>query len=368
MDNYCYDSHTITTKLIEMAVRKAIDQQVTKRAFFEVRTLSNRVEVTLQNADQIFKTFDSLTANINGAPYQFVKGGPDIIQIPKAEAYVVGNRTRYNAANAVAGPEHFTVTARGSGTADNRNEARNARLMNFSTNLMVVVDEVIETPPSVIANIGAKPVSHFQDTIEFELSLKEAVNVLGVEVEFEVEGAMLAGAGFEALNGFTDIAPIDWTDNGDGTWKGSVVFGAPGGYGFTAEGPVTVAKFLFSSLGLLGDASLKITKLEVSGYDPDAEKGKGNVVFFNVDIETGLAVTVLYNKYDLNKDGFVDLLDLGIMLMYVGLKETDEAWGVSKVNDSKGRPIFAKDCDVNGDGEVNMADLVELLVNFGLNV
>jgi len=55
------------------------------------------------------------------------------------------------------------------------------------------------------------------------------------------------------------------------------------------------------------------------------------------------------------------------MLMYVGLKSTDAEWHISKTVDSFLRPIYAKDADVNGDGEVNMADLVELLVNFGLN-
>ena len=232
----------------------------------------------------------------------------------------------------------------------------------FEGGMTAYENSIAVSVPTVIASIGAKPTAHFQDTIAYELALKEAVNVLGVEVEFVVEGAMLAGAGFEALNGFMDIEPVNWTDNGDGTWTGAVVFGAPGD-GFTAEGPTNIAKFLFSSTGLLGEANLTITKLAVTGLDT-----AGKVVYYNVIIEIGDAVTLIYNKYDINKDGYVDLIDLGIMLMYVGLKNTDEAWGVSRVNDSKGLPVFAKDCDVNGDGEVNMADLVELLVNFGLDI
>jgi len=72
------------------------------------------------------------------------------------------------------------------------------------------------------------------------------------------------------------------------------------------------------------------------------------------------------SPYDLNVDGMVDLLDLGIMLLYVGYTEEDPEWDtLVKVIDGDGFGITAYNCDFTGDGEVDMADLVEMIVNLG---
>jgi len=70
-------------------------------------------------------------------------------------------------------------------------------------------------------------------------------------------------------------------------------------------------------------------------------------------------------NYDLNRDGSVDFLDLGIMLLYVGYIKDDPQWDtLIKTYDKKDNPITPKTCDVNGDGEVDMCDLIELIANF----
>jgi len=364
-DNYCYDSHNITTKLIEMGVRRAINDSVTKRAKFEIKTFSDKVEATLLNADQIFITFDSLTAAINGVSYEFVKGGDSTVVIPAADDYVIGNSLRYNTAHAVIGPAHFVVPARGTGVADNKNTARNERLKNFTTNLNVETT-FVDVTPTVKAHIFAAEKSHFKNAIEFKLAISEAINVLAVDFEFVVDGAMLSGSSFEAVNGFTAVTDLKWTDNGDGTWTGAVTLGRPSGdsQGFTSVDPTDIAKFVFDTKGVLGEAALDVVNIKVTGYDPLAENDLGAVVFFNVilvDEET----TILYNAYDLNKDGAVDLIDLGIMLMYVGYNEDDPEWDtLVRAVDRNGNGILPRDCDVNGDGEVDMADIVQLLANF----
>jgi len=70
--------------------------------------------------------------------------------------------------------------------------------------------------------------------------------------------------------------------------------------------------------------------------------------------------------YDLNKDGLVDLLDLGIMLLYVGYNVNDPEWDtLIKVYAYNGDGITAKDCDTNMDDEIDMGDLINMMVNFG---
>ena len=223
--------------------------------------------------------------------------------------------------------------------------------------------DLIDFSTTVIASVGAAPETHFHNAVEYTLALREAVNVLAVDVEFVIDGAKLAASSFETLNGFTVLEQIKWIDNGDGTWTGAVKFGyAPpvGEYGFTAEPYTDIAKFIFDAKGL-GEAELEITRLMVTGF----EEATDEVVFYNVIIETGIGTTLIGNRYDLNKDGVIDLIDLGIMLLYVGFNENDPEWDtLVKVFDKNGLAITAKDCDVNGDGEVDMADIVELIANF----
>jgi len=229
---------------------------------------------------------------------------------------------------------------------------------------------ILTAPPTVYASVGALEKAHFTNTVEYSLKLREAENVLAVDFEFIVDSAMLIGSSFETVNGFGAVESIKWTDNGDGTWTGAVRFGytpPEGENGFNSVPYADVAKIVFNTTGLLGEANLTITKLEVTGFDEAAEAGKGDVVFYNVIIEVGKGTTILYNKYDLNKDGVVDLIDLGIMLLYVGYNSGDPEWDVLvKVNDKLGNGITAKDCDVNDDDEIDMADLIELLANFGI--
>ncbi|MCL1808144.1 MAG: S8 family serine peptidase [Clostridiales bacterium] len=72
-----------------------------------------------------------------------------------------------------------------------------------------------------------------------------------------------------------------------------------------------------------------------------------------------------YSKYDLNKDNKVGALDLGIMLLYCGFDKDAPDWGdVIKVNDSRGAGVCAGMCDVNGDGLIDMLDLLDLFIHY----
>ncbi|MCL1808238.1 MAG: hypothetical protein FWG42_00545 [Clostridiales bacterium] len=53
------------------------------------------------------------------------------------------------------------------------------------------------------------------------------------------------------------------------------------------------------------------------------------------------------------------------MLLYCGFDKDSLDWDdLSKVNDSKGKPVTAKMCDVNGDGLIDMLDLIDLFIHY----
>ena len=219
--------------------------------------------------------------------------------------------------------------------------------------------------PVVYASIFTPAKTHYKDAVVYSLALRKAVNVLAVDVEFVVDNEKMTAFGFEALNGFASLEDIKWNDNGNGTSTGAVRFGYLGKPGFAAEPYEDIAKFVFLPTGVLGEANFTITKIAVTGLDENANDGAGGVVFYEVIIEEDSATTLIGNVYDLNKDGAVDLIDLGIMLLYAGYSENDLEWDtLSMTVDSLGVAIMPKNCDVTGDGEVSMADLVELLANF----
>jgi len=75
--------------------------------------------------------------------------------------------------------------------------------------------------------------------------------------------------------------------------------------------------------------------------------------------------SAIYSRYDLNKDGKVNSLDLAICLLYVEYVSGEPYWNSTfKVLDSFGSPVFPYMCDFNNDGIVNMADLLLLMANY----
>jgi hypothetical protein len=192
---------------------------------------------------------------------------------------------------------------------------------------------------------------------------------MAVSIEFEVDGSLLSFSGIEALNGFTTMntgsGAIAWTNLGNDIYKGKVtlLYKAGTGESISSGAELDIAKFSFGALGL-GDATMKITKVEVSGMSGD------NAVYFNSAVENAEATTsivegLVFSIYDLNKDGVVDMLDLTIVMLYCQYNSGDNEWDtLIKAKDSKGNGITASLCDFNDDGIVNMLDLVELFLNY----
>ncbi|MCL1810291.1 MAG: hypothetical protein FWG42_11090, partial [Clostridiales bacterium] len=110
----------------------------------------------------------------------------------------------------------------------------------------------------------------------------------------------------------------------------------------------------------LGGATLSLTKFLVTGLVD--ELGQGS--YYHVILEADSGTTIVYSKYDLNKDNVVDLIDLGLIQLYYGISNASPAWNVHKAVDVCGDPILAGDCDFNGDGVITILDVMELFANF----
>ncbi|MCL1810534.1 MAG: dockerin type I domain-containing protein, partial [Clostridiales bacterium] len=219
-------------------------------------------------------------------------------------------------------------------------------------------------PNTVYASIRTDVESGIEGDIEYTLSIRHASDLLGVELAFEIDGALLSSKGLAGLSGFEPMGDILFSYVGGGKWEGTVTLGLPSGgtTGLTAEASVDIAKFVFAPTAT-GDAAMSLTGFSAVGLLNE------ETVYLDAAILDGEAVTSIdqriFSKYDLNRDAKVDALDLGIMLLYCGFKSVDPEWGsLVKVNDSKGKPVTAKMCDVNGDGVVDMLDLIDLFINY----
>ncbi|MCL1983713.1 MAG: M28 family peptidase [Clostridiales bacterium] len=340
VDNYSHARHLYSVEIITKAIEKAISGQLSKYAKFETEAIGGTTELTLANAGQLFNTFDNVSATI---------AGPD------------GNRNIvFTAENPVALlPEgDYTATAATGNVRAVANYSTMAQ-QNFTTRMVPETAEAF-----VGASVNADEESGIEGDVCYTLSLSGARDLLNVELEFVVDGSMLAGKGLETLNGFNSVDGIDWRFIGGNLWKGSVTLGYPSGgnTGFTSEGPVDVAVFTFAPRAV-GDAAFTIVGFKAVGLRGD------ETCYLDARIVNGEAVTNIdqrvFSKYDLNRDNKVDALDLGIMLLYCGFATETPGWdSLVKVNDSRGKGVTASMCDVNDDGIIDMLDLLDLFIHY----
>ena len=152
-----------------------------------------------------------------------------------------------------------------------------------------------------------------------------------------------------------------------GIWRGNTKLIYPAGAttGFAAEAYRDIAAVIYNARAL-GNATMKLTNVKAYGFDEEANQ----IVELTVIIETAETtknIDIAYLKWDLTRDGKVDSKDLGVALLYAGWREDDpgDRWTKdSKVNNSKGKPVYAVNCDVVEDGVVDMVDLVDIYSHY----
>jgi len=130
--------------------------------------------------------------------------------------------------------------------------------------------------------------------------------------------------------------------------------------GLTSQAPADFATFAYSPKAF-GNAVMTITSARAVVLGDN-----GTTEYIRPILEIGATQTIVAkSKYDLNRDGAVDALDLGIMLLYCGFDSDSSDWGtLVKVNDAWGNGVTAAMCDVNGDSLIDMLDLLDLFIHY----
>lgn len=243
----------------------------------------------------------------------------------------------------------------------------------FALDLGIPQREPVDT--RVYAHVGvgaASDVSALGGLAEYDISLG-GESVVTLELEFEVnDGDLLAFAYLDTFEGFAAMdagaggGPVAWSPLEGGKWKGTLTLTYTAGgdtYGYFADPAEIIAKLYYTAKAI-GDASMKLTGVNVYGI-----KGEGApVTLLSAEVDAAEAVTSIvkvYSKYDLNKDDAVDALDLSIVALYCQYNEGDPEWdSLVKTVDIFKEGITPNMCDLNGDGTVDMLDLVDLYLHY----
>ena len=326
-------------------------------------------------------TAENLQEAFNGETYEYTVMYPDFLAVAQAEgmtaAVTIFNRAMR--AEQVHAGNYADVLA----NLDDANYLNAKYAILFRC---IVCGEVVTERPTrcpicgasgdsfavyrdgpVLLSLGATAESDINGDVEYFLSLRGAENVLTIEVEFVIDGSMLASKGVIAESGFSTISDIAWRYSGSNLWIGKITLSYQSGgglTGFDSEPSADIAKFVFDARAF-GKAAMTLTNLRVTGFDAETHQ----VVDFAYIVLAGEAVTsidqLIFSKYDLNRDNVVDALDLGIMLLYCGFDKDSPNWStLVKVNDSRGKGVTASMCDVNDDGVIDMLDLLDLFIHY----
>ena len=197
----------------------------------------------------------------------------------------------------------------------------------------------VNGPASVVSGPGA--------TASYTISIEDMLGVNAVELEFEVDGDYLASKDFVALNGFTLInlgnygTPIFWKQEAN-KWIGkATLICGPG-----ASGDLDILRIDFNvQEGVLGDAGFKLNYIVLSYAGTPVDSIIAN------DTAT-TSFLKYYSPYDLNKDEVIDIHDLSFAVIYLTVQVGDPDWEEAKV------------CDFNGDGHIDINDLIEIMANY----
>lgn len=316
-------SRAFTTDVTELGYFGVVDNQTSGGDETEVTTVTvNRSAVELAVGKKVQLSATVLPTNAANKTITWSSDNDGIASVDKnGIVTAVANGTAIitaEAVNGVKGTCKVTVT----GGADPVDPT----------------DDAIET--AVALNTAAK--AGADGEAAFDFALTNAKRIATVQVTFQTDTAAVSFAG---KNDFALIGDIKG-EMKNGVYTGTAVLAY-----LTDEHGLfeCTAKTVIANLFVNGERpTVKITDVKVAGWD-----STGTVKFGTVKgIDPSEATWTGYNKYDLNQDGAVDMLDITFAQKYYHAQTGDSNWNTASA------------CDFNGDGVVDVQDFVEIWLNF----
>jgi hypothetical protein len=179
-------------------------------------------------------------------------------------------------------------------------------------------------------------------------------NVSLITLSFKVEDAFFYGQSVKSLNGWSIVQDSGWAQDGD-YWIKEVMLVKAGG----AE----AGNYDFLEVALEYRGAVGTTQVEIVGASA-ATPGESLALHIGKP-----AVTVIdpFSKYDVNRDGKVDLADVAAAAYFYMKISSDADWSEFKpFANAVGEDVLISPerCDVNGSGQVDIEDLILILANF----
>ena len=191
----------------------------------------------------------------------------------------------------------------------------------------------ITGPSTVVAGAGA--------TATYTVSVEKIPDITAVQLTLKVDGKFFETKASAGLNGFSSVGAIEWVDIGGGIYEGTIVLAAS----TSASGNFDVFEVEFNLRGELGTTLVELVDFKVA-----YEGAWVDCLYGDMIVETN--IEKWYSVYDLNRDDVVDLRDISVAMMYYMAQAGDANWDTAKV------------ADVNGDGVVDIEDLILIRANF----
>ena len=224
---------------------------------------------------------------------------------------------------------------------------------------------------------GTDGVSFLEDSAEYFVWLDaHATNVNAAEAIFTVNDNLdYESIGVEILDalakhGFGQIGSLAWKSVADGM-QGRITLGIEKGT-VDLYGLEDIIKLTFDVLRAGGynaeeEIVLTLDKLSLASHPAGVTPVRLDAY---IAAEDASARAFVYSRYDLNKDGKVDVVDLGIVLLALGWAEDQVGWDSFTVSvDQHGRAITPAMINVNptpADGlqVINMLDALDIIINY----
>ena len=184
---------------------------------------------------------------------------------------------------------------------------------------------------------------------EYILSAANLNKLATITLWFEVDGDYFECRDIIGFNGLQTIGGITWTNPSGTTWNGRVTLGILDGSSLTSSEYIDLIKLTLAAKEENGSTSVKITRVDLSGYDNDNKA----VYIDSLIRKDSVATNVIeyFSPYDVNRDGKVDQLDLTTAQLYYAAKADEPNWNEAKI------------ADVNADERVDIEDFILILNN-----